>query len=71
MTERQALRDKLAEFFRTRPNEWVNGLDLANIAGKYAWRTRVSDCRLQLGMTIKNRQHRLDGKVISEYAFVN
>ena len=60
----------VAEYFRHRPNVWVNGMDLAHVGGCYAWRSRVSDCR-RLGMTIENRQRSSTyGQIVSEYRFV-
>lgn len=50
-----SLCDKLAAFFEQHPNTWIDGERLGAIAGKYAWRTRVSDLRKR-GMTIENRQ---------------
>ena len=39
------LTDKLERFFRENPNVFIDGKDLAAIAGSYAWRTRLSDVR--------------------------
>lgn len=64
---RDTYRDAVAAYLQARPNQWVSGLELAKIGGAYAWRTRVSDCRTQLGMTIENRQRHENGAVISEY----
>ena len=47
-------RDAVAAYFKAHPNQWIDGLELARVGGAYAWRTRVSDCHLQLGMTIEN-----------------
>jgi hypothetical protein len=68
-----SLTQALATYFRARPNVWIDGRDL-EFAGRYAWRSRVSDCR-QLGMRIDNRQRRhrrVDGTshITSEYRFV-
>jgi hypothetical protein len=52
MTE--SLNDKLEAFFKDRPNVSVDGKRLAEIAGGYAWRTRVSDLRTKRGMNIVN-----------------
>ncbi len=70
----------LAEHFRAHPHVWIDGVDLERIAGRYAWRSRVSDCRRQLGMTIENRQRWVQtsgfdhtvslGYTVSEYRFV-
>jgi hypothetical protein len=60
---------KLAVFFKNKPNQFVNGLDLAPIAGSYAWRSRVAELRTKMGMDIENRQRIVDGFTISEYQF--
>ena len=69
----EALRDKVAEHFRARPLVWIDGISLEPIGGKYAWRSRVSDCRLELGMDIRNRQtHFKEGGkrwTVSEYCY--
>ena len=51
-----SLVDRLAEFFKQRPGVWIDGRELAKVAGAYAWRSRVSDCRRKLSMTIENRE---------------
>lgn len=51
-------RDAVAAYFTGRPGVWINALDLEVVGGRYAWRTRISECRTQLGMTIENQQHR-------------
>lgn len=60
---------KLAVFFKNHANAFVNGLDLAPIAGSYAWRSRVAELRTKMGMDIENRQRIVDGVTISEYKF--
>lgn len=50
----ESLNDKLEAFFKDRPNVSVDGKRLAEIAGGYAWRTRVSDLRTKRGMNIVN-----------------
>ena len=60
---------RVADYFQARPGQWIDGMELAKIAGSYAWRSRVSDCR-KLGMTIENRQRKVGKRVISEYRFV-
>ena len=65
--------DQLADFFRARPNEWIDGKVLASLAGGYAWRTRVSDVRRPPhSLTIENRQRRIrtatgSTYIVSEY----
>ena len=55
MSAQQTFRDHLAWYFKSHPGEWTDGIQLAQMAGRYAWRSRVSDCRRDLGMTIENR----------------
>ena len=66
-----AYRDKVAGLFRASPGAWIDGLTVASHGGSYAWRTRVSDCRVQLGMVIENRVRTLpDGSKASEYRYM-
>jgi hypothetical protein len=67
--------NRLAAYFVSRPGVWLDGRRLAQIAGNYAWRTRVSDLRrAPFLMTIENRQRRArtpqGSYVVSEYRFV-
>jgi hypothetical protein len=55
MTPRQSFNDRLEAFFREHANEWVNSDRIAEIAGKCAWRTRISNLRTERGLTIENR----------------
>jgi hypothetical protein len=68
-----SLTDKLAGFFAKREGQWIDGRELATVAGAYGWRSRCSDLR-QRGLQIDNRQRRVrtaNGTVvISEYRFV-
>ena len=68
-----SLTDRLEAYFRERPNVWIDGRELATIAGAYAWRSRCADVRRR-GHQIDNRQRRVkksDGTsyVISEYRY--
>src|SRR5262245_27400703 len=64
---------RLADLFIAKPDIWIDGRDLANVAGAYAWRSRVADIRKPpFNLRIVNRQRRVktDGGstfVISEY----
>lgn len=58
-TRRPSLTDKLAKYFAERPNRWIDGRELSRVAGFYAYRTRVSECRTILGMNIENRVRRV------------
>lgn len=40
-----SLTERLAGYFLAHPDQWIDGKVLAQIAGGYAWRTRVSDLR--------------------------
>lgn len=71
-----SLVDKLAAFFEAHPEQWIDGMALAKIAGQYAWRSRVSDLRKR-GMTIENRQREVNVSAcavqhvtISEYRYM-
>lgn len=66
---------RLAAFFRERPNHWVDGRALGDVAGSYAWRTRVSELRrAPFCMAIENRQRTVETEngthVVSEYRYV-
>lgn len=69
------LTDRLAKFFRERPEIWIDGRVLAQIAGAYAWRTQASRLRREpFRMTVENRQRRItrpDGSAftVSEYRY--
>lgn len=79
MSISSSLNAQLESFFRDRPNEWIDGRKLETIAGRYAWRTRVSDLRILRSMTIENRQRRITPPpdrpllkpfTVSEYRYV-
>lgn len=68
------LTDRLERFFLEHPNTWIDGKDLAGIAGTYAWRSRICNVR-ERGLAIENRQRRIKlakdrHYVISEYRAV-
>ena len=67
--------ERVAAYFKERPNQWIDGNTLAEVGGCYAWRSRISDCRTQFRMAIENRQRRAKGQLgrvytISEYRFI-
>lgn len=64
--------ERVGEFFQQRPGQWIDGRDLEPVGGRYAWRSRVSNCRTQLGMRIDNRVRKVPGSLakVSEYCFV-
>ena len=51
-----SFRDRVANYLKSHPHTWVDGMTLAELGGQYAWRSRISDARTQLGMVIENRQ---------------
>ena len=63
-------REKVEHCFRDHPNEWVNAQELMRIGGMFAWRSRVSNCRVQLGMSIENRLRYEHDITISEYRYL-
>lgn len=70
-----SLNDKLEAYFRAKPDVWIDGMEIAKIAGSYAWRSRCSDLRKR-GMDIRNRQQRMtdaNGRTwtVSWYMFVS
>lgn len=67
----RSLVETLAAYFRARPRQWIDGLALAQVAGSYAWRSRLSELRRPpFTMTIENRQYKRDRFTVSEYRFV-
>jgi len=61
--------DTVAAYFRARPYQWIDGLELARIGGAYASRSRVAEARTQRGMDISNRIRKVGDRVVSEYRF--
>lgn len=66
----QTFRDAVAAHLQAHAGEWVNAETLMDLGGRYAWRTRVSEARTQLGLTIQNRQRRMGQRTVSEYRLV-
>ncbi len=67
-----SLNEQLAHYLSRRRGQWINGLELAKVAGAYAWRSRCADLRRPpFSLTIENRQRRiktlLGPRTISEY----
>jgi hypothetical protein len=66
---------RLAAFFKARPNQWIDGRELAAVAGAYGWRSRVSDIRrAPYNLSIVNRQRTVTVTAgqpftVSEYRF--
>ena len=75
--ERTTILDRLRAYFEAREGLWLDGMEIAKVAGCYAWRTRISELRRR-GMRIENRQRRpgrkdgrVIGRVVSEYRYVS
>jgi len=66
----ETFRDHVAQYLRGNAGQWIDGLVLQEIGGRYAWRTRLSECRTQLGMDVRNRQRKVGERTVSEYMFV-
>jgi hypothetical protein len=62
---RQTFRDAVAAVLKQRADQWVPWHELAEIGGAMAWRSRISDARLQLGMV----ERREDGVAVSYYRY--
>lgn len=61
----------VANYLKARPRRWVDYHELASVGGFGGWRTRISNARIEHGMTIENRVRSLPGGVrISEYMFI-
>ena len=64
-------RDHVARYFKAHPHTWVSAYTLMQIGGALAFRTRVSECRTQLGMTVENKVERdANGVAQSYYRYV-
>lgn len=61
--------DAVSAYFRARPGQWIDGMELAKVGGCYAYRTRISDCRTQLGMCVENRLRKVGERTVSEYCY--
>ena len=60
----------VANYFEARPNQWVSYRELMQVGGQMAWRSRVSNCRRDFGMTIENKIERnADGVATSFYRY--
>jgi hypothetical protein len=66
---RATLNDRMEAYFKAHPNEWVSFHQLAHIGGTGGWRTRVSQCRRERGMTIENKWREEGGFRVSYYRY--
>jgi hypothetical protein len=60
----------VADYFRARPNRWIDGMVFAQFAGQYAWRSRIADARRVLGRIDNKQRRRSDGSILSLYRYV-
>lgn len=51
---RLSLTDRLEQFLRAHPGEWLTMDALAEVAGVGGWRSRLSDCRRKRRMFIEH-----------------
>jgi len=78
LRQKPTLTGTLAAYFRAREGEWIDGMELARVAGSYAWRSRCSDLRrAPYLMRIENRVRlvrdplgRMHDRKVSEYRWV-
>lgn len=62
---------RVAELFRSKPNQWISAYELMEVGGSMAWRSRISNARLKYGMAIENKVDREpNGVAHSYYRFV-
>lgn len=63
--------ERIASLFKSKRHRWISCYTLSNVGGFAGWRTRVSNCRTEMGMRIVNRQRKhAKGYTISEYKYV-
>lgn len=64
--------DLVAAFFKARPHQWIDGMEIREFAGGYGgWSARIRDARREYGMQIENRVRVFEGgRKVSEYRFV-
>lgn len=70
MSKRLSKRDAVARLFLAFPGQWLSDQEFYGPGGRDAWRTRISDCRSQLGMNIENRLTRYPWGTLSEYRYI-
>lgn len=58
LARRQSNADKVEALLRSRVGEWIYAHDFEGPGGSFAWRTRISDCRLKRHMHIENKEQR-------------
>ena len=64
-------RDAIAAHFQAHPSQKISAYTLMQIGGALAFRTRVSECRRQLNMDIRNEVKRdRNGVATSWYWFI-
>ncbi len=63
------LTERVRALFISRPNEWVDGRELAQVGGYAAWRTRLSECRKRYGMRLENQVIRHEDYTVSRYRY--
>ncbi len=62
--------ERVAALFKAKPGIWIDGMEIAAMAGCYGWRSRISDSRRFYGLAVENRQRRIGRRCISEYRMV-
>jgi hypothetical protein len=74
---RTGYREAVAAVFQAKPNVWLPARKFYKAGGQNGWRTRISQCRVELKMQIDNkgtiRVRRADGTlkyILSLYRYV-
>lgn len=62
--------DAVAAHFKRCPHEWLSMHTLAQVGGTGGWRSRVAECRTELGMAIENKVVREAHLTHSFYRYV-
>ena len=74
LARRKSNTEKLREFFLVYSMRWIDAVELEPVAGRQAWRSRVSDLRQRLehegAGTIENRLQKIGHVVKSQYRFL-
>jgi hypothetical protein len=61
---------RVEALFRSRPGSWISALEIATVGGWLSSRTRISECRTQLGMRIENKTEMVNGTKHSFYRWI-
>lgn len=63
----RTFRDQVAGYLSSHPDQWISAYALMSVGGALAFRTRVSECRTQLGMVVDNKVERDSNGVATSF----